>query len=748
MSRRFGLSRWGPVSVLLVATVGLFWRYLFTWPIPLIFPESALGTDLPREVWPLARFIADSWRQQGELPLWRPYQLSGAPLIGHPVAPVLYPLNWLVLVLPLPLALNLNAVFHLWWCGVGMYGYLRQRAHLRVEAALTGALLLAHAPKWVAHYSGGHWPMMAAIAWWPWALWAFMTYWATGRARWAALLGVALAAQALNHGTYVLITCVGLGLTTLIHLRPNVVDGVKKAALGWGIASITFVGLAAGQLLPLLELLPHTTRVALSPAESAFGSLPPPLLLALFFSPELKFPEWFVFPGAGTLALALLSWVGRWSRTEQGWAWAGLAGLVLSLGGNTPVYRILYQLPGFALFRNPSRWSIVTLTALAVLAAFGIEKWLGGTSLSRPRMLLPLSTLAVAYWMVAGLKSVWPTALPFDVLFSAVAVAAVATILLYKPGRWPWFAILAVVIAELWWTAAGLIRPEPESAIMAGDPIARFLQSSAQKGERSFAPYGGISASTLVTFNLRAAEGYDPAPLAGYAELVRRAAGCAFEGYAVSAPPTLASPEATKACPQLRPERDLLALLNVRYVSLPAPADLPGAPMVLADSTRWVYDLGPGRGRVFRAAGWETVPAAGCVERLAEVDLSETALVESVLPPAAKVSHEVVILSHESNPDREIVTIRMDTPGLLIRSESWAPGWRAWVDNHPAAVHRVDCALQGVWLEAGVRRLVFEYRPAGYVAGRWISVLTLIGWMGSVLYPGAARLRQLVKRAR
>lgn len=68
-------------------TLILFGQYLLTWPTPLIYPVSSLGTDLPREIWPLAYFVKHSLLTTGELPLWRPYLLSGAPIIGHPVAP-------------------------------------------------------------------------------------------------------------------------------------------------------------------------------------------------------------------------------------------------------------------------------------------------------------------------------------------------------------------------------------------------------------------------------------------------------------------------------------------------------------------------------------------------------------------------------------------------------------------------------------------------------------------------------------
>jgi uncharacterized membrane protein YfhO len=69
----------------------------------------------------------------------------------------------------------------------------------------------------------------------------------------------------------------------------------------------------------------------------------------------------------------------------------------------------------------------------------------------------------------------------------------------------------------------------------------------------------------------------------------------------------------------------------------------------------------------------------------------------------------------------------LDAPALLIRSESWAPGWHASVDGQDKEVLRVDCALQGVWLEPGEHTVVFRYQPFGYPLGAWVSAGTLLG---------------------
>ena len=52
-----------------------------------------------------------------------------------------------------------------------------------------------------------------------------------------------------------------------------------------------------------------------------------------------------------------------------------LATLFLSLGPYVPGFRVLIELPGFSFFRAPSRWSLATSLALAILAGKGFDRW-------------------------------------------------------------------------------------------------------------------------------------------------------------------------------------------------------------------------------------------------------------------------------------------------------------------------------------------------------------------------------------
>jgi len=48
------------------------------------------------------------------------------------------------------------------------------------------------------------------------------------------------------------------------------------------------------------------------------------------------------------------------------------------------------------------------------------------------------------------------------------------------------------------------------------------------------------------------------------------------------------------------------------------------------------------------------------------------------------------------------------------------------VDAIKSKILKVDCALQGVWLETGEHRVEFVYSPKGYIIGRWVSLCSAL----------------------
>jgi hypothetical protein len=99
----------------------------------------------------------------------------------------------------------------------------------------------------------------------------------------------------------------------------------------------------------------------------------------------------------------------------------------------------------------------------------------------------------------------------------------------------------------------------------------------------------------------------------------------------------------------------------------------------------------------------------------------------------AEVTHQ--------EPNRFQVKTSATTPTLLILSENYFPGWRAYVDGRAVETLRVNYNLRGVALEAGDHAVEFLYRPYSVIAGAIISLLTLAGLLLLRLVPPYKRPR-------
>jgi hypothetical protein len=707
------------VGALFLLTLLMFLPYLLP-PTPLIFSNSDFGTDLTQELYPMVSYVRDSLRETGTLPLWRSYHLSGTPLIGHPVAPVFYPVHWLVMVLPLPLALNLDAMLHLWWAGVGLYLCLRLLRGMRSEPAFLAAILFAHTPRLIAHLAGGHWALLASVAWWAWVWLAFHRYMQTRHLAWAVLLGIALASQAMNDGKYLIMSVVALAPCPFFYIeRGKVQQWLIYGLLGGVVAVLVTFGLSAAQMLPFIDLLPYTQRTNLGIAEATAG-LPVPLLMLLVLPWDMKIAEWVIFPGTALTLLLLYSFASGWTRRDRWLALGSTLLLILNLGRYGGLYYLLYQfVPLFTLLRSTERFFPLALFGMVILAADGAEKWLNGRPPARWFWRV-VGVWVLIYGLMTGVGLFAPTLFQFNFIPYVVTLPLMVFILRAAPDRRWFYAVCLIALVELWWFDIQLARPESEENAIASSPVTMYLVENLGADERVFAPYADLPDMETIATDMDRADGYDPTHLAAYGEFVSRAGGCDFNEYSVGAPVTRASADAVRACPEFIPQSSLLALLNVRYVVLRFPIE--GATPVMTTENRYVYELEEGVGRAFGVTQTESADAAQCVDRLLEVDVRTTAIVESALPTDSD-GQAVEVLSHERFPNGETFTVRGE--GLLVRSESWAPGWNVTVDGLVGEVLRVDCTLQGVWLPEGEHVVRFEYLPRSYVIGRWITLATV-----------------------
>jgi uncharacterized membrane protein YfhO len=72
-------------------------------------------------------------------------------------------------------------------------------------------------------------------------------------------------------------------------------------------------------------------------------------------------------------------------------------------------------------------------------------------------------------------------------------------------------------------------------------------------------------------------------------------------------------------------------------------------------------------------------------------------------------------------------------------SETWYPGWKAWLDDKPARIIRSDLAFRGVVVPDGTHSVRMEFRPVILPISIAVSVLTALVLVGLVWKDRAAK---------
>ena len=67
----------------------------------------------------------------------------------------------------------------------------------------------------------------------------------------------------------------------------------------------------------------------------------------------------------------------------------------------------------------------------------------------------------------------------------------------------------------------------------------------------------------------------------------------------------------------------------------------------------------------------------------------------------------------------------MEHDGFLVLSDTYYPGWKAFVNNKETQIYQADYFLRAVYLNKGNHDIVFKYEPVSFRAGLILSVITI-----------------------
>jgi len=123
------------------------------------------------------------------------------------------------------------------------------------------------------------------------------------------------------------------------------------------------------------------------------------------------------------------------------------------------------------------------------------------------------------------------------------------------------------------------------------------------------------------------------------------------------------------------------------------------------------------------------------IERLKDphFDFRKSIIIEKELSP------QMLSCNHSPSVDRSSVTIvnygpnrveleaTMENDGFLVLSDTYYPGWKAYVNGKQVEIYLTNYLLRSLYLRKGTHQIRFVYTPLPLKAGVGISLLTLLG---------------------
>lgn len=809
-------------------------------------PHNSLVSDLVLQNYVWKRFTIQTLKG-GELPLWNPHILGGVPFLAAGQHSALYPLSLLFYFLPLSQAYGWFTVIQLFMTSLFMYLFLRVLGVNRLGSILgaltyTFSLFMVVRLVFPMIIAAVSWLPLLLLAVEQTVRCAEEQP-CRSPVPYAILGSIALGCEWLaGHveityfillvmGAYAAWRLIGVWWRQRRTLSPQVAwHNLARTGLWLLLMVLLGVGLTAVQVVPLYELVRTSFRQGSVTLQEVLSWAYPLRRVIAFFIPDFfgnptHHTYWDVFTrsiqpvttnaagqsidtiywgiknyveggsymGLLPLALALVAVIGQGIKRRgeaeaprvrtQVRFFAGLAIFSLALVFGTPLYALIYALPGLSQSHSPFRWMLPCVFSVSVLAGVGAH-YLSGvtrrmTSVDSPWTLpnlgrwlgwlmfwggaavlgalavswvMPTQAVALAERVMMSLAKA-PEAFADGAMFYSYqfrnlsmfgavlacsgAVLRLSCCPIYLPkwlgGYAAWKPLAVVVlICDLFLVGYGF-NAAADPAILDIQPrVIQFLQQD--QSLYRITTYDTQSRKPLpanegMYYDLYDIRGYDSIIPKRYTQLMGLIEEQSELQYNRIA--RLRHPESLDSA--------LLDMLNVKYVLTEETIERPGYTLV-ADEELRVYrndDVMPRAWLAYEAEVWADEPSL--FARLRTFDPRQTVLFEEPIPAlgamdadAASALGEVRITDYGANEVR--LAASLPITGALVLADSHFPdwteifqGWKAYAiepgaeEEQALRIYRVNGNLRGVILGPGDYQVRLTYTPMSLKFGLFLS---------------------------
>ncbi|NOQ22267.1 MAG: hypothetical protein GQ565_06420 [Candidatus Aegiribacteria sp.] len=711
--------------------------------------------------------------QNGRLPHWNPYIFCGVPFYSSFSAPVFYPVRGLLLLLSGTggVARFLFPI-HMLFGGIFAWLFLRSIG-VSKWGRIVGALAFACTSWSNTLFYAGHASKIICWSFLPLLLYSCEKWMQTRKGKFIAIGGLALGMQSLASHPQMILYSTGAALIWLGFRTFSSGGSWKvntlKALMGFSSIMLLAVAIGAVQLLPAYNFSKYSTRGdGLSFDQAASYSLPPEETLTMLFPKLFGYRHGFPgssisgvplyfgrlglrlsseFVGISVFLLALAGFMGAQKKYRWPLLTIMAAGLLVSWGGYTPLFEILYRtIPFFRKLRAPHMAAFLTTTAIALAAGPGFDAIFVRKKFNSRKLLFGIAAFSgtcilvylLADVLLPGLQSGWwnrmgnasATGYSFvvqrrvdmaapDFLKAAGAALVICGLLFFRKQFKERYFIPGMIIIIL--LAIELVPVDRDFQVYLPQTDVNQLFTaptdlSEMTGEGRLLPGG----NDFIPFGIRSVMGYHAAKPAVAEDLQMILSSGGIAAFRQTAFTVLQSQDGYLTYEQFRES----LILQTRE-SDPSYADtleafLPEKPLP----------------RAWFAESWVELDENRCLSLLASgLNPQEMSVLygEVELPEHMDVSEaEVTIVTDEA--ERVVITTSNSHDGLLVLADLWYPRWQIRIDGNPVPMLQANHWQRGVVVPSGFHEVEFSFDSSDVTLGLIISIIGILAVLLIVVF--------------
>lgn len=746
--------------------------------------KEFIGSDSIRMQLPWKELAFDLIKK-GKLPLWNPYNFSGSPLLANYQSGLFYPLNIFYLIFPPLTAWTLLTMFQVFLAMVFMYLLLR-KFKLSKPASVLGSLAFVSSSffiTWVEIDIIGH-----TYLWLPLIIYFIESILVEGKKYFYPAISLAIAFSIFAGYPQTAILVI-LYSAFYFLFRVWSLSKKRREVGGKIIHFLFFLvlglGLAAIQLIPTFELYCQAPLAKEFARWTFEHFLIPYRQLATFFAPDFfgnpatnnfwgkDYGDLTPSIGVVPLFFALLPLLLK--RKEKLIKFLYVSSFIFLLLAVKSPLSYLVQLARLPILSssNPARILSLLFFNFSILAAFGFDEFI--TGLKKRSRLRQIGALVIIFLIIYA--SVWSLTVfgakiftSDETLISKLSVTKRNLILptmsfaiilgVFTVYQWlgraksltgilklerfvkqylfslSLLAILAFVFLNLFYRLHKYNPFSPKKFYFPSHPVTEFLKEKSVVPDRFYGVETAHFGDNFATFyQIYAAEGYDALRILRYAEL----AAAVEKG---EVPKEYLRSDARFPKEDSENRKRIFNLLGVKYILdkddaatkawEPQPWKFPEDrfEMIWQEGKFKVYQNKEALPRAFLVNDYLVLKEGSeIIKKIfsSDFDPSKTIILET--DPSVKLKSvtenlkKAEIVSY--TPNGVIIETSSDVNSFLFLSDSFYPGWKAFVDGRQTQIYRANYAFRAVVVPGGNHQVAFSYEPLSFKAGLATSALSL-----------------------